>query len=118
MRSSLTSNAGFVVVIPALDIEGELIIFPPPVGVWQLTVLTDRVILEATTRDLGDSLAQVVTALPGDRGLRENIVTPDTGLFVYPIPTLSCKKKIFFRRNEQRKVKKRKLNIFVIVKMK
>lgn len=103
MRSSVTSNAGFVVVIPALDIEGELIIFPPPVGIWQLTVLTDRVILEATTRDLGDSLAQVVTALPGDRGLRENIVTPDTGLFVYPIPTLSCKKKISLEETNKEK---------------
>lgn len=91
MRSSLTSNAGFVVVIPTWDVEGELVSFPPPVGVWQLAVLTARVILEATTRDLGDSLAQVVTALPHNRGYRENVVTLDHVLFVYPIPTLSCK---------------------------
>lgn len=97
-----------MVVIPALEVEGELVSFPPPVGVWQLTVLTDRVILEATARDLGDSLAQVVTALPGDRRLRENIVTPDTGLFVYPIPTLSCKKEDFFKKKRKKKIKETK----------
>lgn len=81
----------FVVIIPAFDIVGKLVLFSPSVSIWQLTILTDRVILKASARNLCDSLAKIVTVLPGDGGFCEYVVASNACLLIYLIPTLSCK---------------------------
>ena len=86
----------FVVIIPAFDIVGKLVLFSPSVGIWQLTILTDRVILKASARNFCDSLAEIVTVLPGDGGFCEYVVASNACLLIYLITTFSCKEFILY----------------------
>ena len=86
-----TRNTCFVVIIPAFDIVGKLVLFSPSVSIWQLTILTDRVILKASARNFCDSLAEIVTVLPGDGGFCEYVVASNACLLIYLITTFSCK---------------------------